>query len=494
MQTSSKSSPSSTKDIIIMFIAISPQTNYVLWGVLLPYYFSYLKHFNPEISFNQVFAASCFFYVGLLSCSWLYPSLVSIFGLKNIIRLSGTIYALNAVGMHCFSSISFVCLNVTLIGFCIKAMFITNMLYFSTKHEENAKKCIGVANLGFTILSFIWSYLYFLLINPGNEGMTEIAYNGTTEERYFKWEIAQRFKFTFNLHGLYCFVITIVCSMLIENPEQYKNNIYKLWNWCIGKNKQDWEETWSERHSIEVSNISLSIPKINVESFYSSLNYSKNTDKSIELLSHSDKESNEYKTVDEIMKEELRKPKFWILFIISIIKFLFIYYLIDVNKILGLIILKNDELVTQCYNIVSITSGIVSSFIVYMIERIGLINGYIITSIIVILVEIYFMGFTKEFPLMFILFLSLSLLCMTVIGQLNNLVLIHFYTPELTLHLQKIFDFNLFVANVIIVLCNTFLFQQTNFFPVFFCFLIFDVVGLVLLIIYLKPLDKSKNV
>ena len=120
MQASSKSSPSSTKDIIIMFIANSPQTNYVLWGVLLPYYFSYLKHFNPEISFNQVFASSCFFYVGLLSCSWIYPSLVSIFGLKNMIRLSGTIYALNAVAMHCFSSISIVCLNVTLIGFVLK--------------------------------------------------------------------------------------------------------------------------------------------------------------------------------------------------------------------------------------------------------------------------------------------------------------------------------------------------------------------------------------
>ena len=492
MSSEEGTSSSSIKDTIIMFIAISPQTNFVIWGVLLPYYFSYLKHFNSDISFNQCFGATCFFFVGLIFCSWIYPSIVSIIGLRNMILLSGSIYALNAVAMCSFSSFVMVCFSATLIGFCIKIMYISNMLYFSSKYESQAKRLIGVANLGFIILSFIWSYLYFALINPDNEIMTEIAFNGSIEERYFKWEVAQRFRLALNLHGLYCFIISVICSRLITNPERFENNTDKLFDWFRGRNKGVWEDVWSERDSIDVSSLSHSINRGGGTSFNESFNKSQHSNKIVELLPKEDEDLQSFENVDEIVQRELRGVKFWILFSVSIIKFLLIYYFIDASKTLGLIILKNDALVTRCYNIVSFITGIVSSFIVFMLEKIGMINGFIITSLIVILVEIYFMYFTEEFPLMFILFMILSMLCLSVTSQINNLILINFYSPEVTLQLQKVYDFNLFVANAINVAANTFLFQQSNLFPVFFCLLIFDVIGLTLTVIYLKPMEKER--
>ena len=493
MPSFSESSLSSLKDTIIMFITISPQSNYQIWGILMPYYFSYLKHFNPEITFNQIFASSCFFYLGILFCSWCYPSMVSVLGLNNLTRLSGTLYAVNAVAMNTFSSFEMVCVSIGVIGFCIKIMFVNNMLYFTCKYKENATKLIGIANFGYIALSFIWSYLYFYFINPGNETMTEIAYNGTTEERYFKWEIAQRFQFTLNLHGLSCFIISMICSFLITDPEKYKSNIDKLWAWITNKDRKAWESIWKERTSIDVSFSNKSNSKVGFDSFNKSHNDSNNSDKLIELLANTETKIVDKDAIDEIVQQELRKPKFWILLLVSILKLILVYYMIDMNKILGLIILKDDKLITQAFNVISISLGIFYSFIIFTLDRIGFMNGYIISSVIVILTEIYFMFFTKEFPLLFVVFLFFSIFNLAFIEQINNLILIHFYSPEVTLQLQKIFDFNLFIANVIVVLCNTFLFKQNDLFPIFSCYLIFDVIGLILTVVYLRPTKKRDN-
>ena len=489
MSIFSELSYSSTKDTIIMFIANTPQTNFEIWGILLPYYFSYLKHFNDDITFNQVFASSCFFYLGILLCSWVYPSLVTVLGLKNMIRLSGTIYSLNTVIMHSFSSLTMVCLTITLIGFCIKIMFVTNMLYFSSKYPKKSTKLIGLANIGYAALSFIWAYLYFYFINPGNDIMTEVAYNGTIEEKYFKWEIAQNFKHALNMNGLTCFIITMVCSMLITNPERYDSNIYMFLAWLFGKDKKEWVKVLNRKKN--KTGVKVAQPKH--KTYSTALIDSRDSGKSIELLSHHERETLKSKTVSEIVQEELKKKKFWILFLVSIIKFILVYYMIDMNKIFGLIILKNDKFVTKCYSVISISIGVFYSLVVLIFDKIGYINGYIITSVVALLIEIYFMSFTEEFPLMFILSLFLSLLNLASIEQINNLILIYFYSLEVTLELKKIFDFNLFIANVIIILCNTFLFKQTNFFPIFFCFFIFDVIGLLLAVVYLRSMKSENN-
>ena len=224
MQTEEHGNFRKIKDVMVLFFAIAPQTNYNSWGAFMPYYLSYLKHFNPDISFYQVFGSSICFYIGILFCSWIYPSLITILGLRNMLLVGGILYGLNAFSMYTFSSLLSVCISIGMIGFCIKCMFTTNMLYFTEEYPTQSNKLLGISNSGYMVNNVLWGFLYFYLINPNSATMDEVSINNGVEEVYFGWEVAQNFRRTFNIHGLSCLIVTIVCSFLIPNPKKYRPN------------------------------------------------------------------------------------------------------------------------------------------------------------------------------------------------------------------------------------------------------------------------------
>ncbi len=89
--------------------------------------------------------------------------------------------------------------------------------------------------------------------------------------------------------------------------------------------------------TIDLSVSQSSISGLKESSLNSSLyNSVENSDKSVELISKDDIDPTMFEDPDEVAKRELRCPKFWLLFYVSITKFVLVYYMVDMNKILGL--------------------------------------------------------------------------------------------------------------------------------------------------------------
>ena len=76
----------------------------------------------------------------------------------------------------------------------------------------------GLNYAGLSIGLFIFSELFFFLVNPHNKSPDVVRMNGDIEDKYFSNEIAQNFPRALSIMCLIMLVLSIFASLLIRKP------------------------------------------------------------------------------------------------------------------------------------------------------------------------------------------------------------------------------------------------------------------------------------
>lgn len=469
------------KDMAVFFFVTFSVANLNIWGVYLPYYHSYAKHFNPDLTVNDVFACAICLYLGIMICSWTFPTLLAILGLKKTLLLGGLIYSLNTIAMHTFTSFPMIIINVTLIGFCYRYVTTINVLYFTEKYPEKASRYYGIANTGMIVTGLFWANFYTYYVNPENQVPTELYVNGDYHEYYFSYDIAVRFKGVFNIHAITNFLLVVVISFLFEEPEKYKGNFIEFMAWFRGQDNKLGE-------SIRETDMSISLSQsMNVINTYkdSNLNISMDSMASYSayseiLMAGDDKEVEDgADSLGERVSREFRSPKLWLLLYASIFRMSLCCYFIDSTKLFGLILIGDDKLVTQVYSLSSFVAMAGSALTAFIVERFSLSNAYLGILAVSVFLDFCGMFVIKEYPYLFLLVIPTVRTMFNINMQLSNITLYSEYSSDVALQLNKIFDSHVLIANVLLVFLNSTFYIPGYFFTVFLVYIIFD--GLLLL-------------
>ena len=471
-----------TKDMITFFTITLSAALYNTYGVFLPYYFSYVKHFNPEITVKDMISLILLHPAGFVLCSFVLPTLLAIFGFKNTLRLGFVLNSLNIVTMFCFSSFFAVIICNIMIGFYYKFITTMNSLYFTDKYKQLGGRYFGVANAGTVVTSFLWANIFAYYVNPDNEGMNEIYTKGDYFERYFRFEVASRFKGILIIHIAVTFGLSLILTFFFENLENYPSNfglIKKAFTGDLSVIKKKTDET---NNSL---NQSYSIIK----------STSNESSMSRELLEHINAKPDleDTRTIQEKTWIAIRSLRFMLLFVTSIFRNANCLYVSDYSKVLGSIIVDNDILVTKIYSLGGIVSVLGMTGMAFLVETLGLANTYILSLGFGFILDILFMFVLRTHPHLFLVVLLVTRVFLNGNLQLTNITLFSIYPTDVALQLLKLFDNSLLIGMCFTLFVNYLLYKNEVFFYVFAVLAVFDGISLLISIFFLKPILSKEE-
>lgn len=471
------------KEIFIFFLICFSIANFNIWGILLYYLHSYFKYFDETITVKDVFGLTYLMYIGLLISSWVLPSILSIFGFKNAIRIGSLIYALNCIMSYSTLYWPLIMLNTTLLGFCFRYMQTLTILYFKTNYPEDPAKCYGISTTGMVIGGIVWGNLMTFYINPDNLNPNKIFTKGNYEELYFSFDIANRFKGIMNIQAIFNIVLVFTLSFCFKEPEGYQSNLNEFWKLLINK-----ENRLSNKIQKTSSSLDKSISFCD-KSFSDDEKDQELIEKRIE-----DKEKANEKTVKQRAIEELKSTRFILIVFISIFRKSFPSYLIDNIKIFGSLIVHNDQLVTNLYAFAGFIATITMTFASSIVNRFGLFYCFVCMIIINMIIEVFGITIMKSSPLLFMICIPLS----RIVGNINNIIgfmtIFSNYDADLALQMNKIFDSHVLIANILVVILNNLFYSPGSFYLVFLVYLLLDGIALLLTLFKLKPLVKDNKI
>lgn len=488
------------KDTIIFFMITSAIMNFHIWSIIIPYYYSYVKHTNMSITIKDIFSALFFAYVGSFVSTIIFPSVLYLFGLKNSLILGVLIYVLNNTMMHTFTNYWMIALNVGLIGFCFRYFTTATILYFSAKYPAVASKCYGIAYCGFILSSFVWSNLLSFYINPDNEQMRDHTNVNGFEEIFFEEKIAVRFKNILNIQSIYSLLTVFGSCLLFENPEKYKSNVGRLFGCGPGGRISVIEDIKNTTQHVNES-VSYIMVKENEKAI---LDHSRRTNRSIEKSLFRDNESFvgegviskpqeiAHSNADAVYKE-FATPKFWLIFSTSVFRISSMVYFLTNCKIFGYTIVGNDHLITTAYSTSSFLSIVATASTAFLNEKIGLVNCYRLSLIISVLNDVICISLIKDHPYLFLFLVFFSRIHTNFNFQLSNVSLFTCYDLDVALNVQKLFDLHTLLANIIMILVNQFLYVNGEFTYAFIFYFVVDGLALYVAHTQLKKVINQPN-
>ena len=491
---------------IIAFFAVSVVTiGFNVWPVFIPYYYSYLKHFNPYITVEQVFATTFFLYLGMNVISMVMPVMLFLFGIKGTMRAGGVFILLNSISIYYFTGWFFICLNILVFGGMYRYVTLLSIVYFSEHFPSQASNYYGIALSGFLVGSIISNNVCSFIINPENLPMNqETNINGFTEV-YFDFSIASNMRQFLNLFGMLGLFVSIFCSFLIENPEKYQGELLYILGWG-GKKKKDinesikvfknnLDETFSEafrQNEDNTLNQSLSLSmKSNV---FTSVNIRKSKLKQQLEEELVEEEMSQFALESEDPNDAYNRHKksliFWVIFYVALARNAQPSYLLENYKIQAYCVRNDDVFFTRIFSISAFFGALGSIYASYIWKTIGMINSYYLALILNMVVNLLLMTVAPHSTLVFSLITFLGRTYSSYNIQVNNMSMFSVYDSSVALKLSKIFDLNFFLGVVLGVFLNFWLVFGCNFRFIYLIFFCIESIGLIL--VY-KYLDKRKE-
>ena len=485
------------RDLIIFFTIALTSINFNIWSIIIPYYYSYAKHYNPYVTMKTVFNAIIFCYAGFNVSTLALPTLLFILGLKGMLIFGAVVAALNNVAIYMFSSVVWICICSALVGFGYKHFTTVIILYFTEKYPESSSKLYSIATSGFIITGFFWANLITFYINPDNEDMTATSFFNGYEETYFPIEISSRLRGILNIQAVFILVDVLLMSLFFSNPKKYHDNINILIRWFNGENIDLTRSIQLISDQLSESMLKMYTSRIEskdhikvTRTFESELiDHSKfsSDNRRSELSSSFQSDKEEQKTVRQQAMEAFRTSKFWLLFFTSIFRLSLPTYYIDNSKIIGYDLVRNDQLITQVYSASSFLSMASSALAGTIVEKIGLLNSYIVSIGGNLLVEFITFSIIKQYPYLFLLMLAISRTLVNFTLQLSNITLYNCYDVDVALQLAKVYEFHSFLANLVMVIINQWLYVDGVFTYVFLVYFMLDGIALIVTLYKLKP-------
>ena len=215
-------------DLAVFFTIALANIKFNIWPMIMPYYYSLAKHYNPAITMKTIFNAIICMYMGSSLSTLVFPTILFIMGLKGTILFGGLVAVINNVAIYSFSSVAWICISSALVGFGYKHFTTVIILYFSDKYPSSASKLYSMATSGFVVTGCFWANMITCYTNPGNEEMTELTWYNGYEERYFSFEIASRLSGALNIISLFIMSNLIAMSFFFSNPVKYGSNFRLL--------------------------------------------------------------------------------------------------------------------------------------------------------------------------------------------------------------------------------------------------------------------------
>ena len=170
------------RDLLVFFTIALASINFNIWSIIIPYYYSYAKHFDPAITLKTVFNGLIFCFVGSNLSALVFPTFLFVLGLKSTLILGALISALNNVFMCLFPRPIGIWACALFTGFCYRNFTTVIILYFTAKYPSSGSKLYSIATSGFIITGFFWANFMTFYINPENQGMTEVSYYNGYED------------------------------------------------------------------------------------------------------------------------------------------------------------------------------------------------------------------------------------------------------------------------------------------------------------------------
>ena len=163
-----------------MLILCLTQTGIIfnmIWGLLLPYYSSFVHVDNKDITVKKMYATYIAFALGQLSASKVLAKYYYIFGIRvgflvlSILNLFNTIFQINCTSLF---MVNFVML---LYGIVFQSVVTGCNLYISEQYENGIlyTKYLTAIRLVFYLIPLFISQI---IINPYNETATVLSKNG----------------------------------------------------------------------------------------------------------------------------------------------------------------------------------------------------------------------------------------------------------------------------------------------------------------------------
>ena len=486
---------------IVAFFGFSIITiGFNVWPVFMPYYFSYLKHFNPYITIEQVFATTFFLYLGMNFISIIMPVMLFLFGIRGTMIAGGVIILLNSISIYYFTGWFFICLNILVFGGMYRYTTLLCIIYFSEHFPSQASKYYGIALSGFLVGSILSNNLCSYIINPGNVSMDKVSnINGFTEV-YFDFSIASNLVGFLRLAGLAGFIVSVVCSFLIEDPEKYQGELRNLLglgddnkksvNDSIRNFKNNLDETFSEAfRQNEDNSINKSLSLSMKSNILSSTNIKKrkNThDLEEEMVDENTSQMN-YETEDPEQAYNRHKKSlfFWVIFYIAIVRNAQPSFLLENYKVQAYCVHNDDIFFTRIFSISALFGAMGSIFASHIWKGFGMVKTYYFALIVNMIADILLMTVA---PNSIFIFTIVTFMCRTYgtyNTQFNNISMFSIYDSAVALKLSKIFDLNFFLGIFIGVILNFWLVFGCSYKLIYFIFFCLEGVGLFLVYTYL---------
>ena len=480
------------RDLLIFFIIALTSINLNIWSIVIPYYYSYAKHYNPSITIKTVFNAIICIYVGSNLSTIVFPTILFFLGLKGALLFGALVSAFNNVSIYLFTNTIWICICSSLVGFCYRHFTTVTILYFTEKYAESASKLYSIATSGFIITGFFWANIMTFYINPNNEDMTEVSYYNGYEERYFPFEVASRLQGIMNIQTVFGLSVVFVMSMFFENPEKYSSHIQILSRWLqgdkteISRSIRRLSEGLSEstiifhtsRGDSRDNSMLTNVLESNLADRTMTLGYE--TPLNLSYSTNVDKEHQ--KPAPQQALEELKTSKFWLLFYAGIFRLSLTCYYIDNCKILGYYIIRDDQLITQVFSALSFLAMIGAALAGNIVRHYGLYNCHIWSIVCNMFVE--FISFTvlTRYPYLFLVLLGLTRVHFNFNLQLSNITLFTCYDVDVALQLAKFYDFHGLLANIVMVVINQWFYVDGIITYVFLAYFLLD--GIALFVVF----------
>ena len=482
--------------------------NYGFWTIFFPYYASYLKPNMPDMTLKLMFSLYILLCLGVSLGSTIVNFIIFIFGYRKTVLLLGFTLFLSSYFAITSYNIIAVVIYIFTVGATRQWSAIITILFFTERITEKASEEYSKSLGGTALGSFIWAMILNHIVNPNNQGM-DVLIEEYGEQNYYYDKSVYNNLYSFNLlFGFVSCLFFVIGYFLIPESSKFQGNMGNIYKAIFKGEKslsqvyKDFSSSLNESLNSESSlNININAPKLNKKI---NKNREKN-DNEQELIESGKKEKFDNLFTKE-EKEDLviqQQQQFWkelfsfkfiLLYVLAIIRNTEAMFAIENFKIQGISLVNNDVLLNTAYALSGVMALFVKSFAGILWERQGMINCYNIAFLISFFIDFTYVSIIKYYPYLFLLTGVISRMNWNLNSTMNFFTIFSSYPAEKALKLAMFFDSQIFLSTVLMIIINRFLVTGQNFEIAYSFFVICDIVGLILLFVFLRPITTRNMI
>jgi hypothetical protein len=200
---------------------------HLVWGFLLPYFGSFLRLENPDLTLSQINWCYYMAFIGIVPSILSYQGTVKWMGYQNLFQFTLLNFALLYFLLALFTSIFAYLIIFFFIGFtfslgCINCYF---MIY--TSFPESPGFSAFICILGPSFSPVLFGNLIPMIVNPLRDAPTIATIEGVQKIMWFNAEIAGKLPEVWLELGITMLIFGIICPSLLEDYH-YERDWYNL--------------------------------------------------------------------------------------------------------------------------------------------------------------------------------------------------------------------------------------------------------------------------